>query len=50
MVSVRLRWVADIRYDTDLAGRGQTVTAEYDYRHGPVTLLTSASVTVMRMG
>ncbi|CAK7284135.1 hypothetical protein SGPA1_30008 [Streptomyces misionensis JCM 4497] len=31
-------------------GRGQTVTAPYDYRHRPVTSLTSASVTVTRMG
>lgn len=50
VVRVRLRWVADIRYDTDVAGQGQTVTAEYDYRHGPVSLLTCTFATVMRMG
>lgn len=38
--------VADINAD----GRGQTVPVTYDYRHRPVTLLTSAPVTVTRMG
>lgn len=37
---------ADINAD----GRGQTVTAPYDYRHRPVTCLTCAFAAVMRMG
>lgn len=36
--------------DINVGGRGQTVTAQSDYRHWPVTLLTCATFTVMRMG
>jgi hypothetical protein len=36
--------------DIKVRGRGQTVTVTYDYRHRPVTLFTSAMVTVTRMG
>jgi hypothetical protein len=36
--------------DIDVGGPGQTVTVPYDYRHRPVTCLTCASVSVMRMG
>lgn len=41
---------ADSSADIDGGGPGQTVTAPYDYRHWPVSLLTCAAFTVMRMG
>ena len=47
---LRLLWVATYVADTDVTGQGQTVTPGYDYRHGPVTLLTCTFATVMRMG
>lgn len=36
--------------DINVDGRGQTVTVPSDYGHWPVTLVTCATFTVMRMG
>ncbi|GAA3814361.1 hypothetical protein GCM10022206_61020 [Streptomyces chiangmaiensis] len=48
--TIAMRTPATSVTDINVRERGQTVTVAYDYRHRPVTLLTSASVAVMRMG